>query len=273
MPEVKHLFAELDQKLIQLLKTLRPEDWEKPTVAKRWQVKDVVAHLLDGNLRVLSMQRDRYFGEQPPAISAYPDLVNWLNQLNADWVKACKRISPGVLILLHEITGPLVSAYYQSLNLQEKAIFPVAWAGEQESLNELHLAREYTEKWLHHQQIREAVNQPGILTKKFFYPFISTFMHGLAATYQHVNAEEGTTVQISVTTAAGGNWFLVRKAAQWTLLKAVTNKPDTQVIISPAIAWKLFSKSIRPEQIRNQVAIAGNKALGEVSLEMISVMA
>ncbi|MDQ3290291.1 MAG: maleylpyruvate isomerase N-terminal domain-containing protein, partial [Bacteroidota bacterium] len=158
MVEVKHLFAELDRKLIQLLKSLSPEDWEKQTVAKLWKVKDVVAHLLDGNIRVLSIQRDRYFGEQPPAISSYQDLVDWLNQLNADWVKASKRISPGVLILLHETTGPLVSAYYQSLNLQEKAIFSVAWAGEQESLNELHLAREYTEKWLHQQQIRDAVN-------------------------------------------------------------------------------------------------------------------
>src|SRR3712207_3466502 len=108
MVEVKHLFAGLDRKPIELLKSLSPEDWAKPTVAKLWQVKDVAAHLLDGNIRVLSIQRDNYFGEQPPAISSYQDLLDWLNQLNADCVTASKRISPGVLVLLHETTGPLV---------------------------------------------------------------------------------------------------------------------------------------------------------------------
>ncbi|PSR53288.1 hypothetical protein AHMF7605_06955 [Adhaeribacter arboris] len=273
MVAIKHLFADLDYKLIQLLKSLRPEDWDKPTVAKLWRVKDVAAHLLDGNIRVLSTQRDRYFGEQPPAISSNQDLVNWLNQLNADWVKASKRISPHVLILLHELTGPLVTAYYQSLDLQEKAVFSVAWAGEQESLNELHLAREYTEKWLHQQQIRDAVNQPGILTRHFFYPFIATFMHGLPVTYQSVQADSGTIIQISITTEAGGDWFLVKEADKWTLQSNPTDTPATQVIIHPDIAWKLFSKSIRPEQILDQVEITGNKAVGEIALGMVSVMA
>ncbi len=273
MVEVKHLFAELDKKLVELLKSLSPEDWEKQTVAKLWKVKDVAAHLLDGNIRVLSIQRDRYFGEQPPAISSYQDLVNWLNQLNADWVKASKRISPGVLILLHEITGPLVSAYYQSLNLHEKAIFAVAWAGEQESLNDLHLAREYTEKWLHQQQIRDAVNQPGILTREFFYPFIATFMYALPHTYSHINAEPGTIIQISITTEAGGDWFLVKEVEKWTLQSSPEGTLATKVIIQPDIAWKLFSKSIRPEQIRNQVEIVGDKTLGEVALGKVSVMA
>ncbi len=273
MPAVKHLFAELDEKLIQLLKSLKPEDWEKPTVAKLWRVKEVAAHLLDGNLRVLSIQRDRYFGEQPPASSAYPDLVNWLNQLNADWVKASKRISPGVLILLHEVTGPLVNAYYQSLDLKEKAIFPVAWAGEPESLNELHLAREYTEKWLHQQQIRDAVDKPGILNKTFFYPFIATFMLALPHTYKHIQAEIGTTIQLTITSDAGGTWLLQKEANYWSLQEQKNVNPTAEVIIPPAIAWKLFSKSIRPDHVIGQVTIRGDYNLGKVALEMVAVMA
>ncbi|QNF31510.1 maleylpyruvate isomerase N-terminal domain-containing protein [Adhaeribacter swui] len=273
MVEVKHLFTQLDTKLIELLKSLSQEDWEMQTVAKLWRVKDVAAHLLDGNIRVLSIQRDRYFGEQPPSISAYPDLVNWLNQLNADWVKACKRISPGVLLLLHQVTGPLVSAYYESLNLPEKAIFPVAWAGEQESVNELHLAREYTEKWLHQQQIRDAVNQPGILTREFYFPFISTFMYGLPVAYEAVQADAGTIVQLTIPSDVGGDWFLVKEPEKWHLQSDPEGKPATQVIIPPDIAWKLFSKSIRPGQVLDQVKISGDKALGEVALGMVSVMA
>jgi hypothetical protein len=114
---VKHLFKPLDDKLITLLESLNSDDWNRQTVAKAWKVKDVVSHLLEGNIRTLSMQRDKYYNEEPPAINSYTDLVNWLNLLNADWIKASKRISPDVLILLHKVTGGLTTQYYESLDL------------------------------------------------------------------------------------------------------------------------------------------------------------
>ncbi|HEY9196370.1 MAG TPA: maleylpyruvate isomerase N-terminal domain-containing protein, partial [Mucilaginibacter sp.] len=160
--EVKHLFKPLDDKLIELLESLTPEDWDKQTVAKAWKVKDVVSHLLEGNIRTLSMQKEGYYSEQPPAINSYQDLVNWLNLLNAEWVKASRRISPNLLIVLHKATNGLVNEYYSSLDLNGPAVFAVNWAGESESLNWMHLAREYTEKWHHQQQIREATGREGI---------------------------------------------------------------------------------------------------------------
>ena len=100
--QTQHLFSILDNKLMELLHSLTAEEWEAQTIARLWKVKDVAAHLLDGNIRALSIQKEKYFGEAPPAIESYDDLVSWLNQLNADWVKAAKRISPSVLGLLHE---------------------------------------------------------------------------------------------------------------------------------------------------------------------------
>ena len=55
-----HLFPIIDQKLIELLQSLTPEDWERPTIAKKWRVKDIAAHLLDGNIRTLSLSRDKH---------------------------------------------------------------------------------------------------------------------------------------------------------------------------------------------------------------------
>ena len=63
--QTRHLFAVLDHELLKLLHTLSDKEWSTPTVAKRWTVKDVAAHLLDGNLRVISMLRDNYFGDPP----------------------------------------------------------------------------------------------------------------------------------------------------------------------------------------------------------------
>jgi uncharacterized protein (TIGR03083 family) len=270
--DLVHLLPVIDRKLMELLHSLTPGEWQQQTVAKLWKVKDVVAHLLDGNIRILSMLRDDYQGESPN-IQSYQDLLDFLNGLNADWVKAMKRVSPSMLLLLHETTGKPYCDYYASLDPFGKSPFAVNWAGEDESKNWMHIAREYTEKWLHQQQIRDAVNQPGLLTKELFYPFIDTFMMALPFTYRDVDAAEGTSVAITVSTEIGGSWFIKKENDKWVLSKGMTANPTTQVIIDPDTAWKLFSKSIRPENVMDVVKINGDKDLGEKALGMVSVMA
>jgi hypothetical protein len=96
--DVVALMPELDKLLFKLLEGLSANDWGKQTIAPKWNVKDVAVHLLDGNLRTLSMLRDEYYGEKPGTINSYRDLIDFLNRLNADWVKAAKRLSPKVII-------------------------------------------------------------------------------------------------------------------------------------------------------------------------------
>jgi hypothetical protein len=270
--DVVHMLPLLDKKLMELLCSLEPKEWQKPTVAKLWTVKDVAAHLLDGNIRILSMLRDDYKGEDP-SINSHQDLLDFLNGLNADWVKAMKRVSPQMLILLHELTGPLFCKYYASLNPFDKAGFAVDWAGETESRNWMHIAREYTEKFLHQQQIRDAVNKPGIMMKEFFYPFIDIFMLALPHTFRNTRAKEGTVVQIVVTGDAGGSWQVVARNNYWRLEKELINEAVTTIEIDPDDAWRLFSKSIRPAHIREKVSIKGDERLAATALGMISVMA
>jgi hypothetical protein len=270
--EVVHLLPVLDRKLGELLKSLSPDEWQKQTIAKLWKVKDVAAHLLDGNIRILSILRDNYFGEKAD-IKSYQDLVDFLNGLNADWVKAMKRVSPGMLILLHEATGKLYCDYYASLDPFGKSGFSVDWAGESESKNWMHIAREYTEKWLHQQQIRDAVGKPGLMTREFYYPFIDIFMLALPHTYRDVQAENETSIKLTITTDLGGSWFLNRIDGNWKTDKSSTKNPLTEISIDPDIAWKLFSKSLRPHEVRNKITITGNQQLGEVAMTMVSVMA
>lgn len=270
--DVVHLLPVLDKKLIELLKSLTPEEWHKQTIAKLWVVKDVAAHLLDGNIRILSILRDNYRGEKPE-IKSYRDLVVFLNRLNADWVQAAKRVSPEMLIFLHEITGPLYCNYYASVDPFEKSVFAVDWAGEVESKNWMHVAREYTEKWLHQQQIRDAVNKPGLMTREFFYPFIDIFMLALPHTYRNVNADNGITIQINILSDIGGSWFLTRSEGKWLLNKKENKAATTEISIEPDMAWKLFSKSLRPEHVKDEIKITGNTKLAEVALTMVSVIA
>lgn len=267
------LFPVLDKLLTELLRSLTPEEWQSPTIAKLWRVKDIAAHLLDVSLRTLSVSRDNYSGGQPENIQSYEDLVAYLNQLNADWVKASQRLSPQVITDLLESVGQEHAAHLATLDPFAPAVFSVAWAGEETSQNWFHIAREYTEKWIHQQQIRDAVGKPALMTRQLFYPFIDTFMRGLPHAYRHIHAPEGTIVSLTVTTDIGGDWYLKRTADNWQLSKTHSGEPAAHLLIDPDTAWRLFSKGITPETAKQMVTITGDAALGETALHMVSVMA
>lgn len=270
--ETLHLFPILDSLLIDLLKSLSEEEWNAKTVAKKWTVKDIASHLLDGNLRGLSISRDQYFGEKPENINSYSDLVDFLNQLNMTWTNATKRLSPNVIISLLETTGKEYYEHLQTLNPFENAIFSVAWAGEETSLNWFHIAREYTEKFLHQQQIRDAVGKPALFTKDLFYPFIHTFMQALPNAYRNTNAKNGTVISLIVTTSIGGQWSIIKEDEIWKFIDTPAQS-DAIIKIDPNDAWLLFSKGMTPTDAKEKVEIIGDTTLAETALHIVAVMA
>ena len=70
------LFPKINAKLIELLKRLTPEEWNKETVLPGRTVKDLASHLFDTDIRRLSMQRDGHYVEHPE-IKSYQDLVDF----------------------------------------------------------------------------------------------------------------------------------------------------------------------------------------------------
>lgn len=281
--DVQPLFSILDEKLIRLLRSLDVQDWEKPTIAKRWTVKDIAAHLLDGNFRTLSLLRDGHRIQPAPIINSYQDLLDYLNRLNADWVSAAKRFSPQLLIELLESSGDAFTRCMSSLNSFEHSIFPVAWAGESQSYNWFHVAREYSEKFIHQQQIRDALSSKiesgrlaisnELMTRDLFFPFIQTFMFGLPHTLRDIVQEENTIVEVMVESEIGGQWFIKFNSGKWMLMHQVTSSSSAICKISPTIAWKLFSKGIMPAEAQLHCKFSGNEALARKVLDMVSVMA
>ena len=122
----------------------------------------MTAHLLDTSIRYITAGRDNYLVQRGVSIRDNDDLIKWLNQLNNEWVNALKSVSPAILIEWIAAAGKLQNELLKKVNLFEQAPFPVSWAGESVSLNWFHMAREYTERWHHQQQIRDAVNKPAL---------------------------------------------------------------------------------------------------------------
>jgi uncharacterized protein (TIGR03083 family) len=267
-----HLFASLDAKLIALLQSLSPADWQKQTIAPLWKVKDVAVHLLDGNIRGLSIARDGYFGEVPTNIQSYQDLVAFLNGLNADWVKAMRRVSPAMLVHLLETTGKEYSDYLQTLAPFEQAIFSVAWAGEESSANWFHIAREYTEKWHHQQQIRLAVGKAEELyAPELYFPHIDTSMRALPHHYRSMVGKQGDLINVGVENV--GKWQLHHNGQAWELVTDSTTSPMSEVKIAGEVAWRIFTKGIAREEAQTYNSITGRQDAGEKILDMLAVMA
>jgi uncharacterized protein (TIGR03083 family) len=271
-------FRELHGHLLVLLRSLTPADWRRPTVCSAWCVQDIAAHLLDGDLRRLSIRRD---GHAPPGDSAvfetHEALVAYLNRLNADWTAATRRLSPRVLIRLLEVSGAEVAELFEQADPFAPAPFPVAWAGEDRSPMWFDVAREYTERWHHQRQIAAATGRPTPIDgRDLYHPALETFLRALPYTYRDVDAPRGTTVRVRITGEAGGDWVVGRAAGGWSLLADAGRSDAATVWIDQADAWKLFTKRTDRATARARfpgIRVEGDVELGERALEMVAIMA
>jgi uncharacterized protein (TIGR03083 family) len=267
-----HLFPKIDGMLIELLRSLAPEDWEKQTVSPKWKVKDVAAHLLDTALRGVSIGRDAYVAERP-AINSSVDLGTFINRLNCEGVNIYRRLSPLVLIRLVEVAAKSLAEYHASRDPYAMAPYGVSWAGEEKSPNWFDTAREFTERWHHQQQIRLAVNRPGIMTRELYHPVLDCFLRALPFTYRNVSAKTGTLLQFTVSGECGGIWCLFRTDETWQLVEAPIGEAASETTIPQEIAWRIFTKGIDGESVLAQVKVSGDASLGSHVLGMVSIVA
>jgi uncharacterized protein (TIGR03083 family) len=230
-PETAGLFLPLQRELVALLRGLADEDWSRPTLARGWAVGDVAAHLLDTDLRRLSAQRDAH---RPSAAvpGGYEEVVAFINRLNAAWVETARRLSPRVLTDLLEWTGPQVAQLFASLAPDEEAAVPVAWAGEARSANWMDVGREYTEKWHHQAQIRDAVGAPRLDSRRWLGPVIELSVYALPHAFRGCEAGPGAALSVHVEGDAGGLWHILRARA--TAGNCARAKPTTR---PPACVW------------------------------------
>lgn len=268
---VAPLLPVLHAALIDLLRALPPDAWERPAVG-RWSVKDVVAHLVDGDLRRISAARDGWTPPPPRSLRGNADLVGWLGRLNAEWVSAASRLSPAVLVDLLSDSGPRVAAALSARAPGEPALWPVAWAGEDASAHWLDVGREYTERWHHQDQIREAVGQPGLTRTDLLAPVVDISLHAVPHAYRTLRAEPGTTLQIDVEGDAGGCWHVSRVEIGWRLGRGPAEAPSVRISLSAETCARLLLHRLSPEAAARAVRIEGRAPLAEPFLRARAVM-
>jgi uncharacterized protein (TIGR03083 family) len=268
--QVVDLFPELLDALLRLLSDLGAAEWKHPTACAGWSVHDVALHLLGDDVGFVSRKRDGY--ALPASVEGWDSLVAWIDEHNALWVAAARRMSPRLLCDLLRLVGGQMCATVKTLD-PDALGGPVSWAGPGPAPVWLDLAREYTERWLHQQHIRDAVDRPGLKGPRFLAPVLDTFVRALPRTYQDVDAPDGTLVALTLTGDAGGRWFLLREKGAWHLCLEIERRPQAEVVLGQELAWRLFTKGLHPEQVRAAVELRGDVALGLKALDTVSILA
>lgn len=260
--DTRALFRPVSSELVSLLRSLPPPDWDRPTIAGAWTVRDVVAHLIDLSFRRLSFHRDGMAPPPPPhPIASEADFVRFINWLNAGWVTAARRFSPRVLTELFEKAGLELADWFEALPLEAPALFGVSWAGEQTSDGWFDIAREFTELWHHQEQIRLAVGAPSLPDPRFLQAVIGTAVRALPHAFRDVPADTGASLVVEVTGRAGGTWTLAAGDGRWRLHGGEPPSPTTRVRMPDAAAWKLLFNALPGEQAVQAVQVEGRDDL------------
>lgn len=261
--DTRHLFRPTGESLVALLGGLPGDAWTRPAVG-RWQIRDVVAHLIDIGMRRVSFHRDRHVPPPPPfPIQSDADFVRFINQINADWVGASRRLSPRQLTEMYASSVRELADFAESLPPDAPGLFGVSWAGEMESAGWFDLGREYTEQWHHQAQIREAAGAEPMADPAWLRATLLIALRGLPHAYRAHAAPEGTAVTLAISGPSGGTWTLLREAGAWRLVSGEPGAPAARVAMTGDAAWRLLFNGLQGEAAREAMRVSGDATLAD----------
>ncbi len=228
------MFAAQRQRLVTFLRGLGADDWRRRTACCGWDVSDVLAHVVGdvlGRIGGLGGHRGRNPGRVGESLG---ELVDRTNQ---EWVVACRRLSPQLMIEMLEWAGPVADQLWLSRRLDDPSL-GVSWAGVDPAPLWLDAAREVTEYWVHERQLREAVGNhteglPDVAT------VLDVFARGLPCTLGRFNlGEHADRIRVG---SAGRSWRFRRHGNQWWYSDEAD--PDEAVVsFDGELLWRRWTR-------------------------------
>jgi uncharacterized protein (TIGR03083 family) len=267
--DARPAFGRVRAALAEALAGLGAADWQQPTACAPWLVRDVVAHILGDDLGRLSRSRDGHRAAGPGAGETLPD---FLRRHNQQWVDAAASVSTGLLQDLLRAVTPQVLAYWEGAGLDAFGE-AVSWADPGPAPVWLDCARDFTEYWVHLQQILEATGRPLLADDAAMHAVLDTFMRAMPLTLQRAApAGSGAAVTIRVPGAAGGSWSFRQVAGRWLWTDQRPAADTTTVTIDADRLWRLCTRGIEPAAALRHAEIEGDLRLGGATLQVVSII-
>ena len=257
-PVQPHEYADLfhfeNERLLTLLRSLEPADWSRPTRCPGWDVHGLTAHLVGGSFSVISWLRDGFRGTRAPDNLDEAGFVAWLDELQDHWVLAARRMSPPLVI---EVLEWSAAGFLEALRRHDPGVVGahVSWAGNDPVPMWLDHARELTEKWIHRQQILEALDRPSDLRADLLVPVLDALRWAFPFRLDVYSRPAGTEVEVAVGTVDGVGtvdagvelrWNLTSDGRSWTFAEAHCTEPAATIRLTPDQAWRLLTNNYDP---------------------------
>jgi uncharacterized protein (TIGR03083 family) len=269
--DVRQVMEQERAEFVRLLRDLTDEDRDASTACEGWTVGDLAVHLLGDDLSFLSRNRDEQRNEGLDSKQDWDHLVELLDAHNDRWVRAGGFLSTRLVADLLEFTGRAVAEFLESVDSSAPSEV-VSWAGPDPAPWWLVGAREFTERWVHHQQIRDALGQPGLNGPSFVAPILATAMHGVPRAYEGVEAPEGTTIAIDVTGRAGFSWAVRRDSDGWKLYEGLTREATSRLSVDQETAWRFLMGMKGAAETRRKVTVEGDASLAKPFFGAVSAI-
>lgn len=209
----------------------------------------LACHLLGGDFGLMAGQRDDHHGTPAPEQVNEAEFIGWLDDLQVEWVLAARRLSPRLVIDLLDWTGPQVT---ELIDRQDPSALTahVSWASTSRVAVWLDQARELSERWIHRQQILQALGSPSDLQRDLAEPVLDGLRWAYPFRLEPHLRPAGTTVEVSVSGLEfETRWHLVSDGATWYFQPMAGDRPIAELHLSLEQAWRLLSNNLdRDEQ-------------------------
>lgn len=269
--DYRPLFDLEHRRIIELLRSLTPQDWQRPTPCPGWTVHGLAAHLIGGSLSVISWLRDGFRGTSPAPGVDEAGFIGWLDDLQMEWVEAARRISPRLTIELLDWTH---TGFTEAITAQDPQALTadVSWAAKDPVPVWLDHARELTEKWIHRQQILEALGRPSDLRSDLADPVLDALRWAYPFRLGDVERPPGSAIEIAV---VGDNrsqtWHLVTDGVAWHFDEGEEGEPLARVVLSVEQAWRLLTNNYTLAA-HGPIGVEGDQALIDVLLRTRAII-
>ncbi len=229
-------------RLLDVASTLSADDWARPTRCPGWSVQDLFAHLVGDDLSVLARHRDGHGGPTPPDGADEAAFIAWLDELQDGWVIAARRCSPPLLVqLLGWLTDPLVA--YVEADDGAAVTAHVSWASDSPTPRWLDHGRELTERWIHRQQVLEAVGRDTDLRSDLCRPVLDVLRWAYPYRLAAHPAGAGDWVEIA-SDPPGPTWWFQHSGGAWQLVPSrPAGQPRARLGASLDQLWRLLTNN------------------------------